>query len=269
LAILLLVGALAWRLRHRTPVITLGIAWCALAIFPVSNVILPTGIAQAERTLFLPSIGVMLVVGGVLVELPRMFPSRRRAIGGLIAASVGLVTVLGISRSMSRHDSWQTAFKIWGQTVIDVPTSYRSWVALSSIVNRMGQRDRAIAHLEVAYSLWDRTNGPLWQLGEWYRVAGRCPEALPLLRRALELNDYAPARASLITCLVQLGAYDEARDRALEGIRYGVLPNVFRTWVRTIDMAIRTNAPAGTVRYDPSLVAPAAQGVVRGGRTDD
>jgi hypothetical protein len=254
LAILLLVGTLAWRLRERTPVITLGIAWCALALFPVSNVLLPTGIALAERTLFLPSIGVMLVVGGVLMELPRLFPTRRRVVGGLIAGSVALVTVLGVSRSMSRHRIWSTSFTMWAQTVVDVPTSYRAWVALGGLVSRMGHRDRAIIIYEEALRLWDGTSGSVWQLAEWYRQEGRCTDAVPLFRRTLELTEFGPARASLIGCLVQSGEYVEARAVALEGIRDATFTTIFRTWLRTVDEAIRSNSPPGSVRYNPELL---------------
>lgn len=253
LAILLLIGTLAWRLRHRTPVITLGILWCALALFPVSNVILPTGIALAERTLFLPSVGVMLVVGGVLMELPKLATHRRRVVHWLIATFVALVTVLGVSRSISRHRVWSTSFTLWGQTVIDVPTSYRAWVALGALVNRMGHRDRAIMIYEEAYRLWGGTSGPVWQLAEWYRLRGDCELAIPLYYRTIELTQFAPARASLISCLVDAGEYPAARTLALEGIREGAFTGIFRTWVRTIDVAIRTNAPAGTVRYDHTL----------------
>jgi hypothetical protein len=263
LAILLLVALLAWRLRERTPVITFGILWCGLALFPVSNVLLPTGIALAERTLFLPSVGVMLAVGGVLAELPKLAVLHRRRLAlGTIAALVVLVTTLGVSRSRSRHKVWQTSFTLWGQTVMDVPTSYRAWVALGALVNRMGQRDRAIYIYEEALRLWDGTSGPVWQLAEWYRLRGDCPRAVPLFARTLELTEFAPARASMIACLVGAGRYEESRELALEGIREGTFTPVFRSWVRTIDRAIREGAPPGTVAFDPGILGNSSTGQI-------
>ena len=43
---------------------SLGIVWVAIAVLPVSNLILPTGILLAERTLYLASVGAVLAVAG-------------------------------------------------------------------------------------------------------------------------------------------------------------------------------------------------------------
>jgi hypothetical protein len=65
LGLMLLTGSLvlaiaSWR---RAPLATFGICWSTIALFPVSNVLMPTGILLAERTLFLPSVGAMLALG--------------------------------------------------------------------------------------------------------------------------------------------------------------------------------------------------------------
>lgn len=262
LAILLLIGLLAWRLRQRTPVITLGILWCGLALFPVSNVLLPTGIALAERTLFLPSVGALLVVGGVIAEIPGLFLRHQRLVRRSLVLLVVLATALGVSRSQSRHQTWKSSFTIWAQTVIDVPTSYRAWVAVGQLLEIMGDRQRALYMFEQAVALWDNTSGPLWQLAEWHRMDGNCEGAVPLYRRTLELNEYARARASLIACLVFLGDYREARELSLVGMRVGKHFPVFRAWLRTADQAIRDQAPPGTVRFDPGVLGTAVEGPI-------
>ena len=64
----------------------LGIAWTAVALLPVSNLILPTGILLAERTLYLASVGAMLAVAGLSERAGGGYPrdhwsrrARRRA----------------------------------------------------------------------------------------------------------------------------------------------------------------------------------------------
>ena len=61
--ILIVLGTvvLAFALRRRAPVASFGLFWFIIAYAPVSNVLIPTGIVTAERTLFLPSVGVVLV----------------------------------------------------------------------------------------------------------------------------------------------------------------------------------------------------------------
>src|SRR5947209_19343109 len=47
-------GLAAWRLRGRVPGVAVGLVWLVLTILPVSNVIVPTEVIVAERTLYLP-----------------------------------------------------------------------------------------------------------------------------------------------------------------------------------------------------------------------
>ncbi|MGD9524250.1 MAG: tetratricopeptide repeat protein [Gemmatimonadales bacterium] len=249
LAILVLVGALAWRLRRRAPVLTFGVAWCAIGLFPVSNVIIPTGIPLAERTLFLPSIGAMLAVGAFLAGLPAAFPARRELVTRVTAAGVALVAVLGISRSMARHASWRNSHQIWAQTVIDVPDSYRARVAFGTLLYKGGYQDRAIYSYEQALALWDKVSGPNWQLAEWYRARGDCGRAIPVYMRTLELTEFAPARSSLIACLAWVGRYAEAKRYAFDGVGSDTYAALFRIWYRTVDSALKVNAPAGTVVF--------------------
>jgi hypothetical protein len=52
----LLVGAVALAISNwrRRPAVAFGILWAGLSLFPVSNLLVPTGILVAERTLLLP-----------------------------------------------------------------------------------------------------------------------------------------------------------------------------------------------------------------------
>ena len=62
LAMMAVVGlclVVAWR---RAPVAALGLAWFAIAISPVSNVLFASGVVLAERTLYLPSVGAAILV---------------------------------------------------------------------------------------------------------------------------------------------------------------------------------------------------------------
>lgn len=257
LVILLLVAVLAWRVRRRVPALTFGVAWTAITLFPVSNVILPTGIPLAERTLFSPSVGAMICVGAVVSELWRRERVQRRWRVAAFAGMTLLVCTLGVLRSRSRHRVWHDSFRLWAQTVIDVPTSYRAWTAFGTMLRLSGHPEKAVGAYAEALRLWDRTSGPVYQLATWYREAGNCDAATPLYRRTLELTEFAPARTGLLSCLTRAGDYTEARAVALGGIQAGVFVTIFRGWFRTVDRAIRTQAPPGTVHYDRTLLDPA------------
>lgn len=145
----LLAALLAWR---RAPSITFGIAWMAIALFPIHNVLVPTGIVLAERTLFLPSVGAMLALGGLGALLAeRASESARLA----LAAGVGALLILGVARSTTRHPVWADQFGLWYDTANrDAPRSYRAHHALAEMYFLAGSEGRAEREyrLAIAYS---------------------------------------------------------------------------------------------------------------------
>ena len=250
LAIAVLIVVLAFRLRSRAPVVLLGVAWVAIGLFPVSNVLIPTGITMAERTLFLSSIGAMLAVVAFGMEAIRVASGHQRVVlQRVLFACVIVVALLGASRSFSRHRIWRGSLSMWAQTVIDAPESYRAWVAFGTLLYRTTSQDRGILAYRIALELYDKSPAPLLQLGEWYRERGSCSEAIPLFRQALTLIEFAPALTSLTACLAWEGDYQGAQQTALRGMRTGVYSGMFHVWFRTALDAERAHAPPHTVRF--------------------
>jgi hypothetical protein len=105
-AILGLAIAAAIVMRKRAPGVAFGLGWCAVALLPVSNLI-PTGVLLAERTLFVPSIGVVVATAAAAADwLERSSSIWVRRV--LVAVS-GAFVIFGIVRSTSRHLVWNTA----------------------------------------------------------------------------------------------------------------------------------------------------------------
>lgn len=123
LALLLGSLAIAAGLRRRAPGVTAGIAWTGVAIFVVSNVLVPSGVLLAERTLYLASTGVCLALG-CLWDLGYQ---RRRVIALAVAA---LVLTAGAVRTYTRSRVWRDDGTFFPRLAADAPGSYRAdWVA--------------------------------------------------------------------------------------------------------------------------------------------
>jgi len=117
------VVALALALRRRAPVASFGLAWLVLSYLPVSNLLIPAGFITAERTLFFPSVGVVLVAGAAFEWLrARERPAERRA----ALAAVGLLLILGTARSIDRQRVWKNNDVFFEQLVLDQPNGYRA-----------------------------------------------------------------------------------------------------------------------------------------------
>jgi hypothetical protein len=240
----LLAALLAWR---RAPSISFGIAWMAIALFPIHNVLVPTGIVLAERTLFLPSVGAMLALGGLGALLAeRASESARLA----LAAGVGALLILGVARSTTRHPVWADQFGLWYDTANrDAPRSYRAHHALAEMYFLAGSEGRAEREyrLAIAYSP-PKVSQVYLDYANKLRLKGFCYPALELYRKSLQIHpNNMAARASLVACLMQLGNYREALDAARVGISYDWQRETWQ-WLRfKADSALRAGAPPGSI----------------------
>jgi hypothetical protein len=115
--------AAAVLLRRRVPAATAGLFWTGAAIFVVSNLLVPSGVLLAERTLYLASVGTCLALGGIWELLDR--EHSRPAI-----ALLALVAALGAARTWTRSQVWRDDYTFFPNVVADAPGSYRAdWVA--------------------------------------------------------------------------------------------------------------------------------------------
>ena len=105
-----LVGActilVAVRFWKSAPLVTIGVAWFALAILPVSNLPFPVGVLLAERTLYLPSLGLSFALTGVAVWLVGNRPRSVKAFAILISTALVLLS----ARTVSRNPAWMSTF---------------------------------------------------------------------------------------------------------------------------------------------------------------
>lgn len=222
-AVLLLGVAVAlvctWR---REPLVAFGLGWAAIALAPVANILAPTGILLAERTLFLPSVGAVLVVAGLgkwLGERPETPHSTRLAFAAIMA---GLVVAGGIA-SARRQPLWRDTLTILEQTTRDAPRSYRAFSAYGRELQWVGRAEEAEEAYRRAVALWDRDPRPFEELGQLLRVRGACDEAIPVLQRGLLADSTSDlARSRLVECLIVERRWDEAEREIERGLGQGV-----------------------------------------------
>ena len=114
--------AAAVLLRRKAPTASAGLVWAGAALFVVGNVLVPSGVVLAERTLYLASAGVCLALGSLWSLFHR---ERPRAAVAVLTLAVGL----GAVRSYTRSEIWRDDDTFFHQLVLDAPGSYRAdWV---------------------------------------------------------------------------------------------------------------------------------------------
>ena len=221
---------------RRAPVVTFGILLAAVAIFPVSNVVFITSILLAERTLFLASVGAMLVVGWALdrlfVRAEDASPRARTLVGAMIA----LLLVAGVARSAVRQRAWKDSDTIFAQTAIDAPRNYRAQFLQGAQRFVNGDKAGGERQMRIALGIYGDDPNMLEHLGDLYRTEGMCEPAIPLYQRAVTIwPQRSTSRTGLVTCLVDRGRFDEAREVAQRGIREGIQRDSFRRLLAITD----------------------------------
>ena len=82
---------LAWRRGRRVE--AFGLGWIAIALFPVSNLVVPVGVLLAERALYLPSVGLVLAAGAWLKDLETR---RLGLVLSMLVLAGGVLTLLRV-----------------------------------------------------------------------------------------------------------------------------------------------------------------------------
>jgi hypothetical protein len=255
LAAVLWIGAAlaAWRLRRSVPGVALGLAWLVLTLGPVANVLVPTEILIAERTLYLPVWGVVFALASLGAAVP--------APGRVNAAVLALVVVAFGARSIARVGVWRDSETFYAALLRDAPRSYRTlWLegndAFAAQHSGTGER-----LLRGAIAAAPGIPGPRETLAQHYAEAGFWPQAALLLRQSIPLNE-TRSRPWLLLPGVLLGGGDTAAAvaAAREGTaRFPRDADVTAAAVRTLLAAKRCTDAYTILRERPGQLSPAGQ----------
>jgi len=150
-ALILLVAALvAWRLAPMRPdsasarAFAFGIVWFVIAISPVSNTVFLSGVLLAERTMYLPSVGLAAATGWLVLRWARDRPRGARV-------ALGVALVLLTARTWTRSPTWQDNPHVFATLIGDSPHSGRSQWILGDEFRRLDNPDAERSALR-AYS---------------------------------------------------------------------------------------------------------------------
>jgi Tfp pilus assembly protein PilF len=247
----LLTLATPWLRRAGLPA-----AWFFIAVFPVSNLVLPIGVLLAERILYLPSVGLSIAVACIA---QRIALSADRQRFRLATAAIATALVALAARSIIRNPDWQSTEAVWNALVRDHPESYRSQWVNGWRQSRDGNLELARGYFEIAYRIWPDDAVLVNNLAGTYLELGQYDDAIPVLERSRRLSgilDYT--EHFLAFAYLSAGQPAAALDATLRADRLDA--------DRTITHALRAQAYARLDRHDEA--AGVYRVVVRSPRGD-
>jgi hypothetical protein len=227
-AILVGFAGLAWVARRAAPVATFAFLWTAIALLIPSNLIIPTGFALAERTLFFASGGVMLGIAAVIAYFTpsvSLTPAARK----MAFAAVGALLLLGVAASAFRQRVWRDNDTLFAQTVLDSPMSYKAHMAYAAMLFEQHRRNAAFEEIRLAHALFPQDLGVLQYAAEQYSIVEGCRMAVGVFAAILAKDPRrAEARVGLLRCLTPMGRYADARKVIRQGLATGESMSAFQ-----------------------------------------
>ncbi len=196
-----LVVWMVWRFRRR-PDVVLGAGIFVLGLGPVLNVI-AIGEVSAERFLYLPSIGVALILGGlVAAALGERYTALRpapsvgwrmsRATAGIVV-TIALIAFVGAgARTFIRSGDWRSEGVLFTKSVQQDPNNPRAQANMARVAQQTGDIRGAIRAYEKSLEINPDYPIALNGLAEVYAQQGRYEQALPLIERAVAISPGEP-----------------------------------------------------------------------------
>jgi Tfp pilus assembly protein PilF len=185
-SLILLVGLIvlvATKLRHQRTLV-FSIAWFLVTILPASNLFFASGLGKAERILYLPSVGLCLVLGCAVLALDA-WPQTRRAT--LTVALPAALLALS-ARTIRRNEDWRDTFTLASASLAVSPHSFLMNNLVARELVARGAAGQAVPLLEEALRQSPNKAQAHTLLGVAYYADKQTERAVAEYNKALQLD---------------------------------------------------------------------------------
>jgi len=144
------VAAAVWLARRRRRAV-LGVAWTALGLAPPLLLLPPSGTPVAERYLYVPAVGLAILLGAGIGAVRAASPGRRPA-GARVplfwAAAAAAVLTLFALLTTARSAVWRDEEQLYRRTLRSEPAAYPLAVNLGLLLRTTGREEEALELFE-------------------------------------------------------------------------------------------------------------------------
>jgi hypothetical protein len=239
------------------PLAALGVLWFLVVILPVSNLLFPTGVLLAERTLYLPSVGLSLLAAGLAGPALSLRPPLKR----MVSAGVLLWFVALCVKTVQRNPAWESSFAVAQTLAEEHPESWRSFRTRAQGLEQVPDLAGAAREWDQAVQLAPMNYTLLAQAGEFHGRVGDGSRGDGYLRQAIGLEPgLANAYQILAGNLLRRGLGKEAHGIARAGLAAAGTDQklwavVSESYVLKGDLPAAVRAREAAIGADPSSAA--------------
>ena len=209
-------SALAMSQFKRFPILSFGIFWFFIGLAPTSNILVPINGLIYEHWLYLPMIGIFLILMWLGELLALKYGLKNIFLLAMIVFAVFLSVL-----TMGRNRDWRNPITFYNQTLKYSPSSYR-------VINNLGmsydeQKDYALAEITYKRAIAVSSSSPVayHNLGNTYQKMGRIDLAIDNFNTAIKLDPkFYFSYNGLANIYLQDKDYKEARKVIEKYINY-------------------------------------------------
>jgi tetratricopeptide (TPR) repeat protein len=198
---LLALGAAAFYFRKHFPLVLFGLIVFLLLIAPTSSVV-PIRDALAERRLYMPFLGLLLVTGGLLRHWNAPVETRGVAMGVALLALAWL--------TWGRASLWGSPLALWDDTIRKSPHNSRAHFQRAMLLYTEGRCEEARQGFENANKAGNNEHRLFVDWALALDCLNRPDEAMAKLRQAIAIEDTGHARSLVGMLFAKQGKYPEA-----------------------------------------------------------
>lgn len=195
------------RWRRENPYLLTGWFWFLGMLVPVLGIVQVGAQAMADRYMYLPIIGIFVMVtwGAEWIFTQWRLP------GWAVGLAAGMVLIACGARTVDQLQYWKNS-EVLGEHAVAVTAN--NWMAeynLGCELERQGRMSEALEHYRKAVEIQPRDADCLNRYGFALTKSGDYAEALPCFETALKLRpSFFELEYNIANCLLHLKRYDEA-----------------------------------------------------------
>jgi len=207
--LLLSFSVIAIVFARRYPYVRAGWLWFLVTLLPVIGLVQVGGQAMADRYMYIPMIGLLVIVAWGIPDLIGRRPAFLAVGGGLAIVACSLV-------AESQFASWKNSLTLWRHAVAVGADNARAHNLLGRSLDEDGRPDEAIVEYREAVRLDPDDVEARNNLGLAFAHQGRFDDAIEQYRAALQIREnFSEAANNLGSVLAATGKMEEA-ERVLK-----------------------------------------------------
>jgi len=212
-----------WR-KTRSSMIGFGAFLFLCTYFIASNLVLPVGTIMAERLMYVPSLGLCIIIGYLISKLlVTRGPALPASLGGRTAALVACILIFIVYgwRTIDRNRVWYDRLSLYSDMTKESPASVHGWANLGIYYIQNNEWQKGEQTLLRAQSIAPDHLPLLDSLGIVAEHAGNLDLAETYYRKALAVRPYyATAVSNLTRMYYQNNQFEQSAQLALDAFNH-------------------------------------------------